>query len=341
MDTIILKMGNLCNLSCRYCSQEHLKKERVGVEISPALFSFLDEQKDKGVLIQFYGGEPLVYWSVIKHILERYQGSFSYMMVTNGTLLKKEYVDLFNKHNVRCLVSHDGMHTRRTKGKDILKSKRIVQLLHSLDNMEFISVISKENSRIDVLYDFYRHIGFGDTQVNLVFLVNHGSRGQRLLSNIDFAEFRKGVRGAVIRFELHRMGLSDYPAEYRFVHSFLSKMLEVKNESIKGYIPKCSTCGYFPGMDKVIVDLSGNIYDCQNQDNIIGNVADGIVSKDMDDLPPKELGCASCLHRPYCEGVCPNSTREGGELWCRFYRIIYDELLAFVKQKGEEMRGEV
>lgn len=341
METIILKMGNLCNLNCRYCSQEHLQKERVGEDIAPALFSFLDAHKNKGKLIKFYGGEPLMYFSVIKRIVEGYQDGFSYMLITNGTLLRKEHVDLFNRYSVRCLISHDGMNTRRTKGKDILKSKRIVQLLYSLDNMEFISVISKENSRIDVLYDHYRHIGFGETKVNLVFLVDNGSKGQRLLADIDFEEFQKGVRCALIRFELCRMGLSDYPAEYRFIHSFLSKMLEVKNESIKGYIPKCSTCGYFSGMDKVIVDLCGNIYDCQNQDNIIGNVTDGIAAKDMDELPPKELGCASCLHRSYCEGVCPNSTREGGELWCRFYRIIYDELLAFVKQKGEEMRGEV
>lgn len=341
MQTIILKPGNMCNLNCRYCSQGHLRRECVGADISSALFSFLDAQRDKGVLIKFYGGEPLLYWSVIQKVVERYREGFSYMLITNGTLLKKEYVDFFNQYSVRCLVSHDGMYTRRTRGKDILKSKRIVKLLHALEDMEFISVVSKENSRIDVLYDYYRHIGFGDTKVNLVFLVDNGSKGQRMLADIDFAEFEKGIRGAVIRFELHRMGLADYPSEWRFVRSFLSKMLVVRNESINGYIPKCSTCGYFSGMDKLVVDCKGNVYDCQNHDHVIGNVADGIVMRERGKLPSKELGCATCLHRSYCEGVCPNSTEEGGELWCRLYRIIYGELLEYVKQKGERVDGAV
>lgn len=338
MDTIILKLGHKCNFNCVYCSQEHLiNNGREWEGLSPSLFSFLDNHRGKGVTIKFYGGEPLLYFDYIKQIVEKYQEDFSYMLISNGSLLRKPMVEVFNRFKVRFLLSHDGTSTKKTKRKDVLKSKRLVGLFQALKHLEFISVISLYNQRIDHLYDFFRDKGFKDTRVNLVWIVNNGTREQRKASLIDLEGYRRGVRATIARQEILRKGINcDYQQEYNHIRHFLKIILNQKEHT-----KKCSSCGYFSGMKKIVIDRQGYVYDCQNQEEIIGILDDGEVDKKDKIKTPLDLGCEECRYNSFCEKVCPNMSIQGAELWCALYRITFEEVFKYIAQKGKELYGKV
>lgn len=338
MDTIILKLGHQCNFNCVYCSQEHLiNNGREWEGLSPSLFSFLDKHRGKGITIKFYGGEPLLYFDYIKQIIEKYREDFSYMLISNGSLLRKPMVELFNRYKVRFLLSHDGASTKKTKKKDVLKSKRLVGLFQALKHFEFISVISLYNQRIDHLYDFFRDKGFKDTRVNLVWIVNNGTREQRKASLIDLEGYRRGIWTVIARQELLRRGLNcDYKQELSYINYWLKCMLYQQSHT-----HKCSSCGYFAGMERIVVDRQGYVYDCQNQDEIIGIIDDGEVDKKDKTKLPLDLGCEECPYNNFCEKVCPNMSVQGAELWCSLYRITFEEITKYLLQKKEELNGKV
>lgn len=58
--------------------------------------------------ITFSGGEPLMYFPIIKRYMEALGTEVHYRMMSNGTLLTKEIAEFFNLYKVTYCVSYDG-----------------------------------------------------------------------------------------------------------------------------------------------------------------------------------------------------------------------------------------
>ncbi len=109
---MVLMISQYCNMQCSYC---------YAGEGTYGMPSFMDSEIGKISLdvanklnipnIQFYGGEPLLNFKLIKKLITYAESrgyEFSYGLVTNGTLITDEVADFLKHHDFEVTVSLDG-----------------------------------------------------------------------------------------------------------------------------------------------------------------------------------------------------------------------------------------
>lgn len=94
-------LGMACNFACVYCYEGSLKgaaamSDAVADQLVASLVARFIAGKKKRLVLDFYGGEPLLYTWRIRSLAERLQpaievlgGKFEFTLVTNGSLLTK------------------------------------------------------------------------------------------------------------------------------------------------------------------------------------------------------------------------------------------------------------
>jgi len=126
---IYLLVSNECNLRCRYCSiecaerkPEHFSYSHMTPLVAQKgikLFLTLLDSRVKSPQVVFYGGEPLLNWSVIDYSIKEVRdmeqkGLFNgaaaeCSIVCNGTLVTPDIAGKFKSHSIRASVSLDGL----------------------------------------------------------------------------------------------------------------------------------------------------------------------------------------------------------------------------------------
>ena len=110
-------LGTACNKHCSYCMQPRQGSNgKVDIDsFTNKLISYLKAHHPQGITtIEYWGGEPLLYFDYIKQIqfsLEANKVPIERMprIITNGTLVNKDFVDFCNAHNILVNLSwHDG-----------------------------------------------------------------------------------------------------------------------------------------------------------------------------------------------------------------------------------------
>lgn len=137
-------LGNACNFRCSYCGQKHDPLKHISKGKLLEFLSILDRtiSYEKLQLVQFWGGEPLLYWDAIKFLIKEFDKRLvweyaGYSIVTNGLLMDDEKVKYISKmNNFGFILSHDGP-GQYLRGKDVLdpvecprSSKAILELAH-------------------------------------------------------------------------------------------------------------------------------------------------------------------------------------------------------------------
>ena len=123
-----IQMGLSCNYSCTYCSQRFvpraaamsLKDAELFLERLPSWFSGGKDGLGGGVMVQFWGGEPLVYWAALKFLAEGIRARYPNVRlstITNGSLLTPEVVEWLDVMGFTLAMSHDGP-GQATRGPD-------------------------------------------------------------------------------------------------------------------------------------------------------------------------------------------------------------------------------
>jgi len=93
-----------CNLRCEFCYQPnsfHVPKLMTIETAEKAIRFAVNNFPEEKLRFLFYGGEPLLNFPIIKHIVEKYQ-QFNYVIVTNGLLITDDIKDFILK-NKYCL----------------------------------------------------------------------------------------------------------------------------------------------------------------------------------------------------------------------------------------------
>lgn len=126
--SIVFEITNACNLKCAYCINGCLYNSQTTTEnnylsfdtvkssidyLYPLWSSELNKSSHQEIIVGFYGGEPLLNFSLIKKSVEYCNSlklrnrSFKFNMTTNATLLDK-HIDYLVKNNFRLTISLDG-----------------------------------------------------------------------------------------------------------------------------------------------------------------------------------------------------------------------------------------
>lgn len=118
---LCLHVAHTCNLCCSYCfasqGKFHGDRALMPLNIGMRALDFLVENAGarKHLEVDFFGGEPLMNWKVVKQLvtygreLERKTGKvFRFTLTTNGMLVDDEVIDFCNREMHNVVLSLDG-----------------------------------------------------------------------------------------------------------------------------------------------------------------------------------------------------------------------------------------
>lgn len=118
---LCLHIAHDCNLKCKYCFAEEgeYKGQRslMSSQVGKAAIDFIIKNSGSrhNLEIDFFGGEPLMNFGVVKEIVEYgreqeklYDKNFRFTLTTNGVLLNDETIEYINKHMHNVVISLDG-----------------------------------------------------------------------------------------------------------------------------------------------------------------------------------------------------------------------------------------
>lgn len=105
---LVLKLGSNCNLECPHCHCAEMH-----FDLNEDIFVYIKNNPIRR--ITFSGGEPLMYFPLIKYIMEKCGKEYAYKFVTNATLITDEMVGFFNQYDTYVCVSYDGEEGNRDK----------------------------------------------------------------------------------------------------------------------------------------------------------------------------------------------------------------------------------
>ena len=118
---LCLHIAHDCNLGCKYCFAEegeyHGRRALMSLEVGKKALDFLvaNSGKRRNLEVDFFGGEPLMNWQVVKDLvaygreLEKTNDKhFRFTLTTNGVLLNDEVQEFVNKEMDNVVLSLDG-----------------------------------------------------------------------------------------------------------------------------------------------------------------------------------------------------------------------------------------
>ena len=118
---LCLHVAHTCNLNCGYCfasqGKYHGERALMSFEVGKQALDFLMDHSGarKNLEVDFFGGEPLMNWDVVKRLVryarsvEKARGkNFRFTLTTNGMLIDDDVIDFANREMSNVVLSLDG-----------------------------------------------------------------------------------------------------------------------------------------------------------------------------------------------------------------------------------------
>lgn len=353
-----IQLGLSCNYSCDYCSQKFVERapetSKKDIDGFMALLENLEFSEAKGLKIEFWGGEPLVYWKTIQPLVDAIQAKFSnwrrdpqFLMITNGSLLTKEICDWLVLKGFVIGLSHDGpgQHVRGPDPFDDPEKKKIIldfyRVMSKYNRISFNASLNAQNTSRKAIYDWFVELT-GDPDVVL------GEGG--LIDAYDADGKSSSLQTLQQHFDFRRQAFGELKATNLKIgfEARQSKLNDVVSQVLGGF--KSDWLGQKCGMESpevLAVDLRGNVITCQNvsavevapngESHCGGNIAD------MDNVKLKSAtswreraNCSSCPVLHICRGSCMFLD---GDLWEVSCNTAYTDNVVFFALVVEEITG--
>ena len=126
--SVILTITRACNLRCIYCYEKNKSNESMDFNTAKDVIRYYMEADNgfEAVEFDFFGGEPLLKFPLIKEIIEwfktekNWRKRFIFLIETNGTILTHDMKDWLKKHKNFVVVSFsiDGNRTAHNLTRD-------------------------------------------------------------------------------------------------------------------------------------------------------------------------------------------------------------------------------
>ena len=118
---LCLHIAHSCNLNCEYCfasqGKYHGERALMSLEVGKKAIDFLIEHSGTrhNLEVDFFGGEPLMNFDVVKQIVLYARGqeklhnkNFRFTLTTNGMLIDDDVIEFANKEMSNVVLSLDG-----------------------------------------------------------------------------------------------------------------------------------------------------------------------------------------------------------------------------------------
>ena len=310
-------LGSKCNLNCKYCHREADTTEKPVV--SAKLINYIKSIYDDNLSIRFMGGEPTLYFNIIKQIVELVPKA-KFAICTNGKDLYK-YIDYFREHNFRLCISYDGNEDNDLRGYDPFTD---------LIDYPFIQVsttIYHGNTDLKkILKNFNKKELIVGRPLHLFPHIMHttnASNNKLALTREDAILYINQFKTAVSIFmrEYFKYGMVNMRYQSMFIQlyeRYKSQFNDGETYCISYNSQKC--------------DLNGNFYDCLYiRDDVLPE--EDYIAIQYNILKSRFPKCMKCEVYSMCGGACIKSKEH--DIEC----LIYHSLYTWFKAEYERWRS--
>ena len=118
---LCIHIAHTCNLNCEYCfasqGKYHGERAMMSLEVGKRALDFLIENSGsrKNLEVDFFGGEPLMNFDVVKGMVEyarsiekEHNKNFRFTLTTNGMLIDDDVIEFANREMSNVVLSLDG-----------------------------------------------------------------------------------------------------------------------------------------------------------------------------------------------------------------------------------------
>ena len=348
---LCLHIAHDCNLACRYCFAEegeyHGRRALMSLETGKKALDFLVKNSGlrRNLEVDFFGGEPLMNWEVVKelvaygHSLEEKTKEtaapkhFRFTLTTNGVLLNDEIMEFCNRemHNVVLSIDgrkevHDRMRPfRKGAGSYDLILPKILRFAKMREELGLSYYVrgTYTHWNLDFSKDVLHLADLGFTQISVEPVVAPPEE--------DYAIRPEDVPYLCEQYDILAREMIRRKKEGRGFN-FFHFMIDLTGGPC--VYKRLSGCG--SGTEYLAVTPWGDFYPCHqfvgNEAFLIGDTECGITRKDIVtefkkvNVYSKEE-CKDCFARFYCSGGCAANSFNftGGindvyEIGCRLQR---------------------
>lgn len=318
---LCLHIAHDCNLACRYCFAEegeyHGRRALMSFEVGKKALDFLiaNSGARKNLEVDFFGGEPLMNWQVVKDLVaygreqeKIHNKNFRFTLTTNGVLLDDEVMEFCNREMGNVVLSIDGrkeVHDfmrpfRKGAGSYDLIVPKFQKFAESRHQDKYYVRGTFTHYNLDFAADVLHLADLGFKQISVEPVVAPPTEDYAIREEdlpIIFEQYdilaremiRRQKEGRGFNFFHFMVDLTGGPCVYK----------------------RLSGCG--SGTEYLAVTPWGDFYPCHqfvgNEEFLLGNVEDGIVRTDLTCEFKKcnvysKKECSTCFARFYCSGGC-------------------------------------
>ena len=329
---LCLHIAHDCNLACKYCFAEegeyHGRRALMSFEVGKKALDFLiaNSGSRKNLEVDFFGGEPLMNWQVVKDLVKYgreqeklHNKKFRFTLTTNGVLLNDEVMEFCNKEMGNVVLSVDGrkeVHDymrpfRKGAGSYDLIMPKFKKFAESRNQDKYYVRGTFTHHNLDFSEDVLHLADLGFKQISVEPVVaadteEYAIREEdipQILEQYDILAkemIKREKEGKGFNFFHFMIDLTGGPCVYK----------------------RLSGCG--SGTEYLAVTPWGDFYPCHQfvgeEQYLMGNVDEGITKPEI----VKDFGrcnvytkpdCKDCFARFYCSGGCAaNGYHFGGDI---------------------------
>ncbi|UOO37174.1 thioether cross-link-forming SCIFF peptide maturase [Oscillospiraceae bacterium CM] len=318
---LCLHVSHACNLACAYCfagaGRYHGASALMNFNVGKRAIDFLVEQSGarRNLEVDFFGGEPLLNWDVVKQIvayarsLEQVAGkNFRFTLTTNGVLIDDDVIDFCNREMHNVVLSLDGRketHDRFRKSPDgggsydtvVPKFQRFVK---ERGNKNYYIRGTFTHDNTDFTKDILHMANLGFSELSMEPVVSKQEDAIALTENdmpvlleqyeaLAYEMLRRDQEGCGFTFYHFLLDLNGGPCIYK----------------------RISGCG--AGTEYAAVTPEGTLYPCHqfvgDKDYVLGDIWRGIKNDQKREAFARcnaytREACQACWARLYCSGGC-------------------------------------
>ena len=318
---LCLHIAHDCNLACKYCFAEegeyHGRRALMSLEVGKKALDFLVANSGNRVNLEvdFFGGEPLMNWQVVKDLVEygrslekSHNKKFRFTLTTNGVLLNDDILEFANKEMANIVLSIDGrkeVHDkmrpfRGGQGSYDMIVPKFQKVAESRDQMNYYVRGTFTHHNLDFAEDVLHLADLGFEQISVEPVVAQPTD--------DYAITEADI--PVLKEEYDKLASAIIQRRkdgkpFNFFHFMIDL------EGGPCVAKRLSGCG--SGTEYLAVTPWGDFYPCHqfvgNEEFLMGNVFEGIKRDDIRDefkccnVYAKDK-CKKCFAKFYCSGGC-------------------------------------
>ena len=318
---LCLHIAHDCNLACRYCFAEegeyHGRRALMSYEVGRKALDFLiaSSGSRKNLEVDFFGGEPLMNWQVVKDLVaygreqeKLHDKHFRFTLTTNGVLLNDEVQEFVNREMDNVVLSIDG----RKEIHDLMRPFRGGQGSYDRIVPQFIKAAESRGQTDYYVRGTFTHFN-RDFSADVLHLADLGFKQISVEPVVaapedDYAireEDLPGLKEEYDKLAAEMLRRSKEGNGFNFFHFMIDL------EGGPCVAKRLSGCG--SGTEYLAVTPGGDLYPCHQfvgmEEFLLGNVEEGIKRTDIRDefkccnVYAKEK-CRKCFAKFYCSGGC-------------------------------------